>query len=297
MYDYEHFYGLKRCPFPLTLEPNVLYSSAQHREALAALFYGIATNKGLTVLAGDVGTGKTTVLWAALEKLAAAYGQRFQHALVVNPHLTSDDLLEFVMATIGVGQVPSSKARRLIRFNEFLLSSRQAGKISAIIIDEAHRLTPELLEEIRLWVNFETANAKLLQVVLAGQPELATLLDRPDMRQVKQRISVRVSLNPLASSEVQPYIDHRWKKAGGSTVPFTADALQTITRISKGYPRLINVLCDNALLVGFAAGVHEIGAAQVSEAAADLELDTEKDEPLPFKARLSSRRAGSTSTH
>jgi general secretion pathway protein A len=290
---YENFYGLNRCPFALTLDPDLLYATPQHREALAALFYGIATNKGLIVLTGDVGTGKTTVLRAALQKLAAAYRERLQYALVVNPHLGTDDLLEFVMTQLGVLQIPGNKAQRLLRLHEFLLSSKRAGKMSTIIVDEAHRLTPDLLEEIRLWTNFETSNAKLVQVVLSGQPELASLLDRSDLRQVKQRVSLRVSLNPLTAAEVQAYLEHRWKKAGGTTLPFTPDAVESLVHLSKGYPRLLNALCDNALLLGFASSERMIGSVQVLQAAADLDLEADEDRTLAFDAgRFGSNRRG-----
>jgi general secretion pathway protein A len=289
---YETFYGLTRCPFALTLDPDLLYSTPQHREALAALFYSIATHKGLLVLTGEVGTGKTTVLRATIQKLASAYRDRLQYALIVNPHLSSDDLLEFVMTEIGVPQISSSKVQRLLRFHDFLLASKRTGKISAIIIDEAHRLGPDLLEEIRLWTNFETENSKLVQIILAGQPELNELLNRPNLRQVKQRISLRVCLNPLTAADVQPYIDHRWKKAGGSAAPFTAEAIETLAHLSKGYPRLLNALCDNALLLGFASDERMIGPMLVRQAAQDLDLRPDSGKPLPFDdTRYGSTRA------
>ena len=212
---YEHYFRLTRPPFSLALEPDFLYPTSEHKEALAALAYAISSQKGFVFLTGEVGTGKSTVIRSVLRTLIDSHGERFRFCLVVNPNLSSDDLLEFVLSNLGAHDLPSGKSQRLMRFQQLLIQARKAGQICALIIDEAQRLSPDLLEEIRLWTNFETSESKLLQIVLAGQTEFEELLNQPQLRQLKQRIAYRARFSPLTPEEVQSYISHRWSKAGG----------------------------------------------------------------------------------
>jgi general secretion pathway protein A len=245
---YNESFGLQKSPFNLTPDPEFLYLTAQHREALAGLTYAILARKGFVVLTGNAGTGKTTLLTRILEHLPVS---RIQSSVIVNPTLTPSEFLEATLLDFGFTDLPPSKAQRIGMLQSFLWSGHREGKISALIVDEAHKLSLELLEEIRLLGNFESANEKLLQIVLVGQSELDDLLNRENLRQLKQRISMRLAIEPIAETEIEQYIRYRWMKAGGSEAPFSADAIAGIGRASQGIPRVINVLCDNALLRAF----------------------------------------------
>src|SRR4051812_1017970 len=241
---YNEFFGLRHNPFQMTPDPNCLFLTGQHQEALAGLTYAILQQKGLVVLTGDAGTGKTTLMTFALRSLPA---NRVRSSLILNPTLTPAEFLELTMLDFGFAAPPPSKARRIIALQEFLLQGQRDGSISALIIDEAHKLSPELMEEIRLLGNFEAPNQKLLQIVLLGQNELNGLLERQDLRQFKQRIALRLSIAPLAHTEVEQYIRYRWIKAGGAITPFTYEAASAVAQVSDGIPRIINAVCDNAL--------------------------------------------------
>lgn len=270
---YEQHFGLRSHPFSLTLSPDLIYLSTKHKEAMAALFYALTCRKGTMVLTGEVGTGKTTILRLVLDKLSQIYGSRLHFALVINPNLTPDELLESVMLDLGFTEIPTSKVARLTALQEFLLECNRRDHICAIVVDEAQRLSPEAMEEIRLWTNFETAERKLLQVILSGQSELAALLNRTDLRQLKQRVSLRVNLETLKSDDVVAYIETRWTRSGGAApVPFSADALHSIAHYSAGVPRTINALCDNALLSAFASDRTDVAIGDVEQAANDLDF-------------------------
>jgi general secretion pathway protein A len=278
---YEHYFRLTRAPFSLALEPDFLLPTAAHKEALAALAYAISSQKGFVVLTGEVGTGKSTVIRSVLRTLVANHGDSFRFSLIVNPNVSADDLLEFVLWGLGVRDIPAGRAQRLIRFQQLLLQAKKANQICAVIIDEAQQLSPEALEEIRLWTNLETSESKLLQVVLAGQTELDETLNRPELRQLKQRIAFRTRFSPMARREVRTYIDHRWNIAGGEPpAPFTPQAIEAVAFWSNGIPRLINTICDNALLTAFAAEAREVTAREVNEAAADLDFRVSGTIPL-----------------
>lgn len=253
----------------MTPDPAFLFLTSAHREALAGLSYAILGGKGFVVLTGDAGTGKTTLLAKMLRSIPAS---RATFSVILNPTLSPDEFLELALLDFGVQNVPASKAQRLVLLREFLSESRKQGKISVLVVDEAHKLAPPVLEEIRLLSNFELAESKLLQIVMAGQNELAANLNREDLRQLKQRISVRLTLPALSRTDVEHYVQHRWTKAGGQTHPFSPEAMGQITRWSTGIPRLVNVLCDNALVLAFGEGAAEVTAKHVAEVASDLEL-------------------------
>jgi general secretion pathway protein A len=267
---YYQYFGLRKNPFSMTPDPGFLFLTPQHREALAGLTYALLGQKGFLVLTGDAGTGKTTLLTRVLQHLPS---NRIQASLVLNPILTSAEFLEMTLLDFGVMEVPASKAQRLARLQHVLHQADEQKKISALIIDEAHKLSPEVLEEIRLLGNFETSDHKLLQILFVGQNELGVLLNRPDLRQLKQRIAARFAIGPLAPFEVEQYIQYRWTKAGGTReTPFNPEAVNSIAQHSGGVPRMINAICDNALIQAFGEGQSTVKAHHVWEACSDLDL-------------------------
>jgi len=267
---YEQFFGLQKNPFVMAPDPGFLFLTASHREALAGLSYAILHRKGFVVVTGEAGTGKTTLLNAILQSIPP---QRAHFSFVLNPTLTPAEFLELALLDFGINEVPASKAQRLMTLQRFLVQIHQEGKVAVLVVDEAHQLSPQLLEEIRLLTNFETPQGKLLQIVLAGQSELAETLNREDLRQLKQRIAVRLALRPLTPPEVDQYVRHRWRKAGAATeLPFASEAITGVAAWSRGIPRVVNAICDNALLLAFAAGASSIGAEQIREVVADLDL-------------------------
>ncbi|HYW41811.1 MAG TPA: AAA family ATPase [Bryobacteraceae bacterium] len=254
---YNEFFGLQKNPFNLTPDPEFLYLTPQHREALAGLTYAILARKGFVVLTGNAGTGKTTLLTRILEHLPAS---RIQSSVIVNPTLTPSEFLEATLLDFGFKDIPPSKAQRISILQSFLWRGHREGKITALIVDEAHKLSLELIEEIRLLGNFESASEKLLQILLVGQSELDDLLNCESLRQFKQRISLRLAIEPLSATEIEQYIQYRWMKAGGSRAPFCAAAIDSIGQASEGIPRVINVLCDNTLMQAFGeeSGIVEV---------------------------------------
>ena len=266
---YKTFFGLKESPFRLTCDPDLLMLTPKHREALVGLTYAILDGREISVLLGEAGTGKTTLLAGILKNLPT---NRVRSSVVFNPTLTREEFLELVMLDFGFEQVPASKAQRLVMLQRFLVAGHKDNKISLLVVDEAHKLTPELLEEIRLLSNFDYGDRKLLQIVLVGQPKMDDLLNQNDLRQVKQRISLRFTLDPFSSSGVELYIQHRWSKCGGGRHPFTPEAVARIAGWSHGIPRVVNAICENALLSAFAAGRDMVDDARVAEACADLGL-------------------------
>src|SRR5712691_3851630 len=255
---YERYYGLRERPFDLTPNPRYLFLSTKHREALSHLHYGISGRKGITVLVGDAGTGKTTLVHTALER------QREEHTCAVylsNPLLTRKEFFEFLAWGFGLDAgAEASKTRFVLELTRTLLARREAGGTSALVIDEAQCLPYELMEEIRLLANIETATDKLLPVVMVGQPELADRLNEPSLRQLKQRVALRCVLPALDGSETAAYIANRVRIAGGdSRQLFTPQAIATIFERSHGIPRTISVICDNALVSGFASDERPVG--------------------------------------
>jgi general secretion pathway protein A len=273
---YTRFFGLQKRPFGMTPDPAFLFLTEQHREALAGLSYALLDAKGFVVLTGEAGTGKTTLLARALQSLPK---ERIQFSVVLNPTLTPSEFLELALMDFGIKEVPESKAQRLAKLQNLLLEGHAAGRISALVVDEAHKLSAELLEEIRLLGNFERADRKLLQIVLAGQSELDELLNRDELWQFKQRVAVYLSIHALSATEVEQYVVHRWMKAGGTELPIPTEVIALIFRISRGIPRVINAICDNALMLAFAEVSTTVTLAHIAEAARDLRLA----EPAPQK--------------
>ena len=266
---YHTFFGIQSDPFSMAADPKVLFLNWQHREALAGLVYSILSHRGLVVLTGEAGTGKTTLLSRACEHIPQS---RIQRSVILHSTLNTEDFLELTLADFGVADVPPSKAQRLLCLKRALLAGDRQGKISVLIIDEAHKLSLEVLEEVRLLGNLEQDGAKLLQIALAGQNELNEMLERHDLRQLKQRIAVRLKLDPLSAGEIERYIEYRWQKSGGERHPFSRPAMDCIIQWSRGIPRVINSICDNSLLIAFAQDSRSITDAHVREACTDLRL-------------------------
>lgn len=280
---YDSFYEFRAAPFTLSPDPRFLFPSRQHREALAGLTYAVRDGKGFAVLTGEVGTGKTMLVHALLTEL----GDRIRSALVFNPHLSRRDLYLHLLAEFRLP--PQGSTLACVRaLQQLLLDQFQAGVRVVVIIDEAHALSEEVLEEVRLLSNFETSRDKLLQVLLIGQPELMERLRSPRLRQLRQRIALRFTLEPLEFDETVAYVRSRLATAGGRPTLFLPGAYTALYRFSGGLPRLINILCDHALLSGFARDQLEIGPALVRRAASDLGLRALTR--VGIRQRLRSRR-------
>jgi general secretion pathway protein A len=265
---YRQFYGLKEIPFSLTPDPRYLYFTASHREVMANLHYGIQNGKGLIVTTGEVGTGKTTMLRAMLARL----DRSVLTAYVFNPGLTVAEFYHYLATSFGITQY-ASRADLLMKLGKLLMMRHARGLRTVMIVDEAQGLQHELLEEVRLLLNFETYTEKQMQIILAGQPELRQVLNDPSLRQLKQRISLRCEIKPLRAEEVNSYIRTRLKTAGTSRLDiFTPESVALIYRASEGIPRLINNICDNALLTGFATGTTQISPDIIAEVAESLDL-------------------------
>lgn len=283
---YKDFFGLQKLPFNLTPDPAFLFLPAKHREALAGLTYAVFERKGFVVLTGDAGTGKTTLINSFFSRLPA---DRLDSSVILNPTLTASEFLENVLLDFDIPDVPGSKAQRLWKLQEFLARTHHQNRFAVLVIDEAHKLSLDVLEEIRLLGNYEGAADKFLQILLLGQSELDDLLNRQDLRQLKQRIALRLYIDPLAAAEIQQYICFRWAKAGGrGAPPFTTDALDGVAEWSQGIPRLVNSLCDSALLLAYGDESPLVGFHYVREAATNLALtDSASVSPLSLPHSLS----------
>ncbi len=267
---YESFYGLRENPFEVVPNPDYIYLGKNHREALANLLYGVRTKKGFIVITGEVGTGKTTLIHYLLDKLDGN-GQT-KTAFLFNPKLTANDFIQYILKDLGVRVQGQTKAEYLYQLHRFLLNAYRDEKKVVLIVDEAHGLNPELLEEVRLLSNLETSKSKLIQIVLVGQPELDKTLSQPEFRQLRERINMRYDLPPLSRKETEEYIEKRLKVAGAQESLFTKEAIREIYRKSRGIPRSINILCDNALLNGFALYQKVVDVKSVREVAKDLKF-------------------------
>jgi general secretion pathway protein A len=268
---YERFYGLRERPFDLTPNPRFLFMTAQHREALTTLEYGLSRRTGIALLVGDAGTGKTTIVHAALQSQSV---QRSHVVYLNNPALTRNEFIEFLAAGFDLSpSAAASKTRLLAELTDALATRHAAGTMAALVIDEAQCLPDGLLEEIRLLANIESASEKLLSIILAGQPEIAVRLNAASLRQLKQRIGLRCTLAPLTEAETASYVAARLRTAGADAAAvFTPDAIQTIHERSAGIPRTISVICDNALVSGFALDRRPVDRAVVVEVCRDFDF-------------------------
>lgn len=275
---YAEFYGLKELPFALTPDPRYIYFTPSHTEVMANLHYGIESGKGLVVVTGEVGTGKTTVLRWMMQRLDATV----LVAYIFNPRLSVTEFYQHVAALLEV-QKWETKPELLVALGQALESRHSRGLRTVLIIDEAQGLSPNVLEEIRLLSNFESDTAKQLQIVLTGQPELREVLNNPELRQLKQRIALRCVIKPLPTVEdTDRYITSRLLVAGAArTDIFSAAAIDYIYRCTEGIPRNINNLCDNALLAGYAAGDLVIGRSIIEEVAENFDMLPRTDRRMP----------------
>ncbi len=279
---YSHYFGLTEKPFIISPDPRYLYMSELHREALAHLIYGLSSDGCFVLLTGEVGTGKTTVCRCLLEQLP----EKTDVAIIVNPKLTVLELLTTICEELGIqlSQEEISIKTCIDRLNSHLLAAHAEGRNTVLIIDEAQNLDTDILEQLRLLTNLETNTQKLLRIVLIGQPELRTILNRPDLSQVNQRITSRYHLAALQPQDVYSYIQHRLKVAGCRSRLFTAGALKYVARRSGGIPRVINIICDRALLGAYVENTDQVDTRIMKQAVREIYPDSD------LKHVLSSRR-------
>jgi general secretion pathway protein A len=265
---YAHFYHLSENPFNLTPDPKFHYINESTREALAAVLYGIKSRKGFLTLIGEAGTGKTTLLRRIVDEIEG----ETRIVFVFNPGVSFDELLEYLCMELGIRTDPAGRLQLIERLNHFLLAQLTEGRNVVVIIDEAQTLEDDVLEELRLLSNLETSKEKILQIVLSGQPELEDKLRRPNLRQLRQRIGVRATLKPMRSDEIRAYVETRLRSAGSQKAElFTASALHRCWQASQGIPRVINVICDNAMMIAFAEGSDRITTTVMNAAIRDLD--------------------------
>jgi general secretion pathway protein A len=271
---YKSFFALTRNPFDLTPDPTCFVPTKWHNEALAALYYGIRRHKGFVVLTGEVGTGKTLLLRCLLRLLKES--KDVACAYVFNGRLTPDEFLQYILSDFGLPTSGKNKSDFLFDLGQFLVARGSKKMTTVLIVDEAHHLSADILEEVRLLSNLETEDDKLLQIVLVGQPELDDKLESVGLRQLKQRISIRTHLGSLDAYEVERYIQHRLQIAGGTTKAdplFSTDAIAAVNLHSRGLPRLINTICDNALITAYARRLPSVPSDVIEDVAKELRLD------------------------
>ncbi|WP_188760690.1 ExeA family protein [Edaphobacter acidisoli] len=269
---YNSFFKLQASPFGTSPDPRFLYMMPHTREALACLEYGISARKGFTVLTGEVGTGKTTLLRRALSSFN---GRRVSTAFVFNPRLDALDFLEFVLTDFGIVPQTRTKSGMLLQLNRWLIERFRMEETCVVVVDEAQNLSWDLLEEIRLLTNLETSSEKLLQIVLSGQPELEEKLRHPSVRQLRQRVALWCRTQSLSESQTHAYVGERLRIAGATRPLFSLDALDLVHRYSRGIPRIINLLCEHALIVAYVEQIEQVSAAMVEGVAQELELETQ----------------------
>ncbi|MBN2097765.1 MAG: AAA family ATPase [Candidatus Omnitrophica bacterium] len=268
---YQQYFGLEQNPFNVTADPNFLFFSRRHQEAFSQLLYGIKERKGFLAITGEIGTGKTTLCRALLNSL----GENTKTALILNPSLSKLELLQTILQDFGISWQNNSTLSLLNILYKFLLKQLSLGNNVVLIIDEAQNLRMHLLEQIRLLSNLETEKEKLLQIVLVGQPQLRQKLERPSLRQLRQRIIVRYHILGLDQDEIAGYIKHRLNVAGSNgRIKFTEQALDEIYRYTQGTPRLINIVCDKALLAGYVYQNKIIDQEMLKECIQELEGNT-----------------------
>jgi general secretion pathway protein A len=269
---YKKFFGLRENPFNVNPDPRYLFLTRHTEEALACLTYGIQSRKGFILLTGEVGTGKTTLLNKLLDWLRR---ERVATAFVFNSRLNVRQFFDFMMADFGIPCDTRMKSQVLLKLNHWLLERYRAGETAVLVVDEAQNLSPQVLEEIRLLTNLETSTEKLLQIVLAGQPELELKLNQPQLRQLRQRITLRSKTHALTLEETEGYISGRLRVAGSNGEPvFDREATERIHFYSRGIPRVINLLCEHTLISAFVDQQKPVSAATVDEVAREFDLDS-----------------------
>jgi general secretion pathway protein A len=275
---YADYYGFSENPFNITPDPRFLYLTPAHREALAALVYGVKERKGFVALTGEVGTGKTTLLYRLLDNL----NEKVRTAFIFHTHTSFRELLKNVLLELGLPVTDDDTFLLLNRLHQYLIERMVAGEIVALIIDEAENLSEGVLEDIRLLSNLETRSAKLLQIVLSGQPELEVKLNAQSLRQLRQRIAILRRIGPLSDAECRGYVEHRLKIVGARAARlFTPAAMSLLCTHSGRIPRIINVMCDNALLIGFAKSCKKIDEAIMLEVIRDMDGALSLAAPVP----------------
>lgn len=270
---YRQFYGFKRSPFEISPDPRFYFATPLHNEALASLVYGVKKRKGFVVTTGEVGTGKSLLVRCFLQWLTK---NQIPFSHIFNTRLSSLEFLQYFVADLGM-PVINNKAELLLQLNHYLINQYRKGSTTVLVIDEGQLLDWEVLEEIRLLTNLETAEQKLLQIILVGQPELENKLDSPALRQLKQRITFRCRLKALTQEQARSYIAHRLEIAGAgcqSESIFPERTVAAITHFSRGIPRLINTICENALIEGYARQVYSISPEMIFQIVADARLDS-----------------------
>lgn len=269
---YKRFYNLQRNPFEITPDPSFLFTTRRHNEALATLYYGVRRHKGFVVLTGEVGTGKTLLIRSLLQILKLS---NVHYAYVFNSRLGSMEFLQYVAGDFSLPIAGKSKSELLLELSSFVISRFKKGLTTVLVVDEAHHLAEDVLEEIRLLTNLETAEEKLLQILLVGQPELDEKLDLVNLRQLKQRIALRSQLYALELEETEGYIRRRMQVAGNTNSDdlFPFETVLEIHRQSGGIPRLINTLCENALIYGYARQAAKLTPQMIEEIASDFRLN------------------------
>src|SRR5579864_2269357 len=268
---YQRFFKLRESPFNVNPDPRYLFMTRQIQEALAGLTYGIQNRKGFVTLTGEVGTGKTTLVNRLLDWL---HLRRTKTAFLFNSRMNTNQLFDFIMAEFDIPCDNKSKSQQLMKLNHWLLDRYRAGETTVLIVDEAQNLTFEVLEEIRLLTNLETSTEKLLQIVLCGQPELEEKLKLPQLRQLRQRITLRCRTFPLTLEEAHGYITDRLRIAGANgDAIFSRDAIQLVHQYSRGIPRIVNLLCEHSMISAYVDHLRPIPARLVAEVAREFELD------------------------
>jgi general secretion pathway protein A len=271
---YKAFFNLKRNPFDLTPDPTCFVPTKRHNEALAALYYGVRRHKGFVVVTGEVGTGKTLLLRCLLGLLKES--KEVAYAYLFNSLLSPMEFLQYTLSDLGLPASGKNKCELMLDLGKYLVGRGSKRQTTVLIIDEAHHLSAEVLEEVRLLSNLETTNDKLLQIILVGQPELEEKLDSVGLRQLKQRIAVRAQLGPLDANETKGYIEQRLQIAGASLRPtplFSEETITEVYRHSRGFPRLINTICENALITAYARQMPTVTPDVIADVAKEFRLD------------------------
>jgi general secretion pathway protein A len=286
---YKTYFHLLRNPFDLTPDPNCFVPTPRHNEALAALYFGVRQHKGFVVVTGEVGTGKTLLLRCLLRLLRNS--KDIVYAYLFNSRLAPMDFLQYVVADFGLPSSGKNKADLLLDLSKFLVARGRRQMTTVLIVDEAHDLPVETLEELRLLSNLETTDDKLLQIVLVGQPELDKKLDSFELRQLKQRIALRTQLGALTAKQTQEYIEQRLRNAGADPyngTPFSSLAVAAIHSYSHGLPRLINILCENALISAYAKETPTVTARIIEDVASEFRLESYWQPERPVQVEQSS---------